>query len=25
VKELIDNIIRDAEGILDSWEFLKTR
>ena len=25
VKELIDNIIREAEEILDSWEFLKTR
>jgi NAD(P)H-dependent flavin oxidoreductase YrpB (nitropropane dioxygenase family) len=25
VKELIDGIIREAEAILDSWEFLKTR
>jgi NAD(P)H-dependent flavin oxidoreductase YrpB (nitropropane dioxygenase family) len=25
VKELIDNIIIEAEKILDSWEFLKTR
>jgi NAD(P)H-dependent flavin oxidoreductase YrpB (nitropropane dioxygenase family) len=25
VKELIDNIIREAEQILDRWEFLKTR
>jgi len=25
VKELIDGIIRGAEAILDSWEFLKTR
>jgi NAD(P)H-dependent flavin oxidoreductase YrpB (nitropropane dioxygenase family) len=25
VKELIDNIIREAEEILNSWEFLKTR
>lgn len=25
VKELIDNIIREAEEVLDSWQFLKTR
>jgi hypothetical protein len=25
VKELIDNIVREAEEILDRWEFLKTR
>jgi nitronate monooxygenase len=25
IKELIDGIISDAENILDSWEFLKTR
>jgi len=25
VKEFIDSIIREAEEILDSWEFLKTR
>ena len=25
VKELIDSIICGAEGILDSWQFLKTR
>ncbi|MDO8686954.1 MAG: hypothetical protein Q7K41_00010, partial [Dehalococcoidales bacterium] len=25
VKELIDSIIRGAEEILDSWQFLKTR
>lgn len=25
VKELIDNIIREAEEVLDRWEFLKTR
>ena len=25
VKELVDGIIRDAEEILESWQFLKTR
>ena len=24
-KELVERIIREAEEILDSWEFLKTR